>query len=60
MIQCPLAWAGHVLGQEKDMVVGPDDIALAFLDYFDFGKTPIEEDFHFYRCEILSFPSRSE
>src|SRR6266852_5393572 len=23
--------------QEKDMVVGPDDIALAFVDYFDFS-----------------------
>ena len=45
--------------QEKDMVVGPDDIALAFLGYFDFGQIPIM-DFHFYRCRILSFPSRSE
>jgi hypothetical protein len=45
--------------QEKDMVVGPDDIALAFVDYFDFGQIPIM-DFHFYRCKILSFPSRSE
>jgi hypothetical protein len=45
--------------QEKDMVVGPDDIALAFLDYFDFGQIPTM-DFHFYRCKILSFPSRSE
>ena len=45
--------------QEKDMVVGPDEIALAFVDYFDFGQIPIM-DFHFYRCKILSFPSRSE
>jgi len=45
--------------QEKDMAVGPDDIAIAFLDYFDFGQIPIM-DFHFYRCKILSFPSRSE
>jgi hypothetical protein len=45
--------------QEKDMVVGPDDIALAFVDYFDFGQIPIM-DFHFYRCKILSFPTRSE
>jgi hypothetical protein len=45
--------------QEKDMVVGPDDIALAFLNYFDFGEIPIM-DFHFYRCRILGFPSRSD
>ena len=45
--------------QEKDMVVGPDDIALAFVGYFDFGQIPIM-DLHFYRCRILSFPSRSE
>jgi hypothetical protein len=45
--------------QEKDMVVGPDDIALAFVDYFDFGQIPIM-DFHFCRCKILSFPTRSE
>ena len=45
--------------QEKDMVVGPDDIALAFVDYFDFGQIPIM-DLHFYRCKILSFPTRSE
>jgi len=45
--------------QEKDMVVGPDDIALVFVDYFDFGQIPVM-DFHFYRCKILSFPSRSE
>ena len=45
--------------QEKDMVVGPDDITLAFLDYFDFGQIPIM-DFHFYRCKIVNLPSRSE
>jgi hypothetical protein len=45
--------------QEKDMVVGPDDIGLVFLDYFDFGQKPIM-DFHFYRCRILSFPGCSE
>src|SRR3989442_197587 len=27
--------------QEKDMVVGPDDIALAFVDYFDFSQIPV-------------------
>jgi hypothetical protein len=42
--------------QEKDMVVGPDDIALAFLDYFDFSPIPIK-DFRYYLCKVLSFPS---
>src|SRR5580658_1985929 len=41
--------------QEKDMVVGPDDITLAFVDYFDFLQVPIK-DFRFYLCKILSFP----
>jgi hypothetical protein len=40
--------------QEKDMVVGPRDIALAFLDYFDFSEIPMK-DFHYYRCKVLSF-----
>lgn len=43
----------------KDMVVGPDDIELEFLDYFDFTDTPVK-DFHFYRCKILSFSRRPE
>lgn len=42
--------------QEKDMVVGPQDIKLAFLDYFDFHYIPIQ-DFHYYRRKVLSFPS---
>jgi hypothetical protein len=42
--------------QEKDMVVGPDDIALAFVDFFDFYQVPIK-DLHYYLCKILSFPS---
>jgi len=25
--------------QEKDMVVGPNDITLAFIDYFDFSRS---------------------
>jgi len=45
--------------QEKDMVVGPDDITLAFVDYFDFSQVPIR-DFHYYLCKILSFPRRPE
>jgi len=42
--------------QEKDMVVGSDDITLAFVDYFDFFQPPIKE-FHYCLCRILSFPS---
>jgi hypothetical protein len=45
--------------QEKDMVVGPDDIALVFVDYFDFSQIPMM-DFRFFRCKIHSFPSRAE
>ncbi len=42
--------------QEKDMVVGPNDITLAFVDFFDFCQAPIKE-FHYYLCRILTFPS---
>ncbi|MGC1089646.1 MAG: hypothetical protein WA894_14485, partial [Candidatus Acidiferrum sp.] len=45
--------------QEKDMVVGPRDITLAFLDYFDFSQIPIR-NFHYYRCKVLSFPSHAD
>jgi hypothetical protein len=45
--------------QEKDMAVGPDDIRLAFVDYFDFSQVPMK-DFHYYLCKILSFPNHSE
>ena len=45
--------------QEKDMVVGPDDITLAFVDYFDFSQVPIK-DFHYYLCKILSFPRHAD
>ena len=41
------------------MIVGPDDITLAFVDYFDFFQPPIK-DFHYYLCKILSFPSHVE
>lgn len=41
--------------QEKDMVVSPSDVTLAFLDYFDFWLPPMK-DFHYYHCKILSFP----
>lgn len=45
--------------QEKDMVVGPEDIQLAFIDYFDFWQAPIG-DFRFFLCRILKFPTRPE
>jgi hypothetical protein len=40
----------------KDMVVGPNDITLAFVDYFDFYQVPVKE-FRYCLCKILSFPS---
>jgi len=42
--------------QEKDMVVGPGEITLEFVDYFDFYQIPIM-DFRYFRCRVLSFPS---
>lgn len=45
--------------QEKDMVVGPDDIMLAFVDYFDFSEIPTK-DFHYYRCKILTFARHAD
>jgi hypothetical protein len=44
--------------EEKDMIVGPDDITLAFVDYFDFFRPPIM-DFHYCLCRILSFLSHA-
>lgn len=44
--------------QEKDMAVGPRDIALGFLDYFDFSQVPIV-DFHYFRCRVLHFPGHA-
>jgi hypothetical protein len=45
--------------QEKDMVVGPDEITLAFIDYFDFYEIPIK-DYHYCLCKILSFPRHAD
>lgn len=45
--------------QEKDMVVGPDEITLAFADYFDFSQVPIK-DFRYFLCKILRFPRHAE
>ncbi|MGC1485969.1 MAG: hypothetical protein WA789_19435 [Candidatus Acidiferrum sp.] len=50
---------GGYWDQEKDMVVGPDDIALEFVDYFDFGQIPIM-DFRYFRCRVLGFPSHPD
>jgi hypothetical protein len=44
---------------EKDIVVSPDEVTLEFLRYFDFSQIPIM-DFRYYRCKIVSFPSRTE
>ena len=45
--------------EEKDMIVGPDEITLAFVDYFDFFRPPIK-DFRYCLCRILSFPNHVE
>ena len=45
--------------QEKDLVVGPTEITLAFLDYFDFAQLPIM-DFRYLRCRVLRFPSHPD
>ncbi len=59
LIERPSADSNHYWDQEKDMVVGPDEIKLAFLDYFDFAEAPIK-DFYYYRCRIVQFPSHVE
>jgi hypothetical protein len=41
------------------MVVSPDDITLAFVDYFDFYEVPVK-DFRYCLCKVLSFPSHSD
>jgi len=45
--------------EEKDLAVGPEDIELEFVEYFDFCDIPIM-DFRFFRCRILQFASRPE
>lgn len=54
-----LTESGGYWDQEKDMVVGPNDITLAFVDYFDFFEPSIK-DFRYCLCRILSFPSHVE
>ena len=45
--------------QKKDMFVGPDDIKLAFIGYFDFHQVPIQ-DFRYYLCKVLCFPGHAD
>ena len=54
-----LTESGGYWDQEKDMIVGPDDIKLAFVDYFDFFQPPIKE-LRYCLCTILSFASHVE
>ena len=58
LIERPSA-SGRYWDQEKDMVVGPDEIKLAFVDYYDFSEYPVK-DFRFYLCKVLSFPRHEE
>ena len=45
--------------QEKNMVVGPADVTLEFIDYFDFSEIPIK-DFRYYRCRVMKFAKHAE
>lgn len=51
--------SGRYWDQVKDMMVGPDEIELAFLDYYDFQEYPIK-DFRYFLCKVLSFPEHRE
>lgn len=46
-------------GEVKDMYVGPDEITLEFVDYFDYSNVSLR-DFQYYLCKILLFPSHPE
>jgi len=59
LIQRPSEDGNCYWDQEKDMVVGPDEITLAFIGYFDFYEVPIK-DYHYYLCRILSFPRHAD
>lgn len=59
LIQRPSGDGNGYWDQEKDMVVGPGDVELEFIDYFDFSQIPIM-DFRFYRCRIIKFSSHVE
>src|SRR5258707_2181951 len=45
--------------QEQDMQVDPDQIQLAFSDYYDYSAYPVK-DFRFYRCKVHKFPGHVE
>ena len=49
----------HYWGEVKDMFVGPDEIELDFIDYFDWSQWPIRE-FQYYLCKIVRFPSHPQ
>jgi hypothetical protein len=44
--------------RDKDLH-GSDNIALAFIDYFDFSTLSLR-DFYYYRCRVLQFAGNSE
>ena len=46
-------------GDARDLYVGPEDITLEFIDYFDFSNLFLR-DFQYYLCKILRFPSHPE
>ena len=48
-----------VWGVPRDLFVRPNEITLAFIDYWDFGNLGIR-DFHYYLCKILNFPGHPE
>jgi len=49
----------HCWGDGKHTHVGPDEIELDFLDYFDWAQWPIRE-FHYYLCRIVRFSSHPQ
>jgi hypothetical protein len=46
-------------GEGGALSVGPEDISLAYADYFDFSNLSLR-DFQYYLCKILRFPSHPE
>jgi hypothetical protein len=49
----------HYWGEVRDLFVGPDEITLEFIEYFDFSQSPIK-DFRYFLCRILRFPEHTE
>jgi hypothetical protein len=50
---------GSYWGDGGEIFVGPEDISLAYVDYFDFSNISLR-DFRFYLCKILRFPGYPE